>query len=36
MARAIAGCFGLVLGALVGAALAVGAGLAWIHVLETS
>jgi hypothetical protein len=36
MARAIAGCFGLVLGALVGAALALGAGLVWINVFETS
>ena len=36
MARAAAGCFGLVLGALVGAALGVGVGLLWTYLFHTS
>jgi hypothetical protein len=36
MARALAGCMGLILGVLIGAALGVGAGLAWTRVFETS
>lgn len=32
----VAGCAGLILGALVGGALGVGAGLLWTHVFETS
>jgi hypothetical protein len=36
MARAVAGCFGLVLGALAGAALGVGAGLLWTNLFHTS
>jgi hypothetical protein len=34
--RALSGCFGFFLGALVGAALGVGAGFLWTNVFETS
>jgi len=36
MDGALAGCFGFLLGAVVGAALGVGAGILWISVFQTS